>query len=147
MNFLLLLLVLILIGTNVYTVSKLNRAKKLPVDSGNPTPAIAPSNTKAIANPKHQLTRTFVNRRMPPVSGAGAQDFHGWHFVCSCGTIAPASDNQYQEYGAGSESGAVKGWHEHASLYAELVDGAENELEKVKKELQEHKDSCICRDL
>ena len=139
-------LVLILGGTNVFTLMKFSKVRN-QLELGSPTLERSPGK-KAIANPRHQLKKTFNNRRITR-NGDSGQDFHGWHYWCTCDAIAPAIDNdpEYVTRVHGTEAGAIRAWKRHVDLYAELVDGVDNELEKCKKELQEHIDSCICKDL
>lgn len=148
MTIVLLIMVLVLVGTNVFTGIALQR-KRNQLSGSSITPALTGNKVPAaITSEKHQLERTFFDRRISTVTNTG-QDYHGWHFVCSCGTVAPAVDNDtnYNYIEKGSEQGAVKAFVNHRTLYASTVEAGENIIEDLKRQLKEQQDNCICKDL
>lgn len=147
MTMFLLILVLVLAGSNIFTVLQFRRVRG-QLELG-PTPARKGiEGAKSDINPKHRLKKTFIDRNITREGTKSGQDFYGWNFWCECGTIAPATDNNdsYIYTEKGTEAGAVRAWRKHHDLYAELVDGP-SEIEQLKKELKEQRDNCICHDL
>ena len=145
MTIVLLIMVLILLGSNIYTGFALHKVRAVVANAS--VPALEAGDALPVTNERHKLERTFTDRRLSGHGNTG-QDFIGWHYVCSCGTIAPANDNFGGNYqGEGSEQGAVKAFVNHRLLYATSVEAGENELARVTKEFEEYKKTCICHDL
>lgn len=141
MTIVLFLLILVLAVTNVITVVKYTKVRGLVT---NQAPALeALPEQIPFTSKKHKLVRTFTDRRLSNRINTG-QDFHGWHYECSCGTVAPSTDNFG---GDGSEQGAVKAFINHRALYATSVEAGDNELVKLRKEFEQYKKECICHDL
>lgn len=140
MTIVLLVMVLVLVGTNIYTGIKLGAVKKSP-----PSLEVG-TQPKAILSERHKLERTFRDRRIKLQGHKDGQDHLGWNYICTCGTVAPAIDNDGY-HGSGSEQGAVKAFVNHRNLYAAQVDSGENELDRIKKEFEQYKKECICHDL
>lgn len=145
MTLLLFLITLSLLGTNIFTLVRFNQVRvQLEQASAPDRMAIAPTSD---VNPKHILDMTFTDRHLKTSRNKG-QDFHGWHFLCECGTVAPAIDNdgRWKHTDKGTEAGAVRAWRAHHDLYSQLVEGG-SEVARLKKELKEQKENCICHDL
>lgn len=136
------ILFLLSLSGNVFLaakIAKLNRAStQLSID---PAPERG-----AITSSRHKLIETMYDVRYSTKEGKWLIA-KGWNFHCLCGTIAPATDNPDSEYGEGSEAGAVKAWHNHANLYATLVDAGDDEYAKLKAEFDEYKAQCYCHDV
>jgi hypothetical protein len=111
--------------------------------------SIAPSaGKKAITSSRHKLVRTLADIRIDK-EGLGKHwvTYRGWHFECSCGTIAPSLENEDRQTGQGSEAGAIRAWKNHTVMYAEMVDDGDDAYDKLKAEFDKYKEECFCHDV
>lgn len=135
-------ILLALVGLILICMIVQNSKTMKAVKANPPRAAIEPKKRKVPE--EHKMKSTLFDRRITKAKDTSGQDFLGWHFWCKCGTIAPSDDND-GSHGSGTEESAVRTWHKHAMLYANLVDSAVEELEQVQKEFEEYKDKCFCK--
>jgi hypothetical protein len=151
-----LLLVTLLVASllvNVYQkITYSNKARQLEKMKLSVTPTLtAAPERKAISSKRHKLVETFSNMAVDQYNNGNMIKYLGWHYHCTCGTIAPALDNErddLERYGSiGSEAGAVRAWHNHLVMHAELVDAGDDALIELQNKFDKYKEECFCHEV
>lgn len=106
---------------------------QLYIHSKKPKP---PKQLKSGSKPKGLLGQSHVLEEI--YSGYTEEGNRRWFFTCSCGI-------HYTRKDVNNEAKAIELWQEHAALYKEIDPDSENA--RLKKEIAELKNNCICKDL